>query len=359
MSADTNKKLAAPPFFSIIVPVYNAGKFLAATVHSLLQQTCPDFELIIVDDASTDTTPKLVADFCRRDGRVICVRQQANQGVSKARNRGISMAQGQYLVFCDADDFVDSDTLGILKASVDKYPADLIVTGFCDDYYDDKGKLLVRGHKSIGTGKFFSVDDIPAALLALTEANIYQFIWNKIYKRVWLQELGAQFYTTPLGEDALFNLQLYQELHSLTVLPQTSYHYCHRPQASLTTKYADDFLSVHLHIINQEWDFFKANGLLKDAMVVMAEQYLRFAYIGLQMSFYAEVEVDTFAKNYQLLLFYDKHKELLETVCFKLPASKGLLALVLLSNCQPVIKFCSWLIYIVKHRYLKLWYRLK
>lgn len=359
MSVNASGELTVSPFFSIIVPVYNSEKFLAVTVNSFLQQTCRDFELIIVDDASTDTTPQLVADFCRLDRRIIYVRQPVNQGVSKARNLGIGIARGKYLGFCDADDFVNPDALEILKATVDKYPAELIVTGFCDDYYDDKENLLVHGRKSIGTGKFLSVDDVPAALLALTKANIYQFIWNKIYKRTWIQELGAHFYTISLGEDALFNLQFYQELHSLTVLPQTPYHYCHHPRASLSTQYMDDFLPYHFHIINQEWNYFKANDLLKDALVVLAEQYLRFAYIGLQMSFYAGGKVDTFARNYQLLLSYDKHKELLETGCFKLPASKGLLALVLLSNHLRLIKFCSWLVYIIKHRYLKLWYWLK
>jgi glycosyltransferase involved in cell wall biosynthesis len=88
---------------SVIIPAYNAEKYLSETLESVLNQTFSDFELLIIDDGSTDRTAEIVSDYSRQDKRLKLVSQQ-NQGVSIARNRGIQLAQGEYLAFLDADD---------------------------------------------------------------------------------------------------------------------------------------------------------------------------------------------------------------------------------------------------------------
>ncbi len=88
---------------TIVLPAYNASEYLAETVNSVIRQTYQDFELLIVDDGSTDDTRDIVDDFCKRDSRIRAIAQK-NQGVSIARNTGINMAQGEFIAFIDADD---------------------------------------------------------------------------------------------------------------------------------------------------------------------------------------------------------------------------------------------------------------
>lgn len=114
--------------FSVIIPLYNKGKLVAEAVRSVMEQSCPDFELIIVDDGSTDDGYAVAAAFT--DPRIRIIRQK-NGGVSVARNSGIQNADGDYICFLDADDIWLPEHLATLKALIEKYPqAGLYATGY-------------------------------------------------------------------------------------------------------------------------------------------------------------------------------------------------------------------------------------
>jgi len=106
---------------SIITPSYNSEQFIVTTINSVINQTFIDWELIIVDDASTDNTCKVVLDFCKKDKRIKLIKQTKNLGSGVARNRGIKVAQGNYLAFLDADDIWKSNKLekqlAVMKAT--------------------------------------------------------------------------------------------------------------------------------------------------------------------------------------------------------------------------------------------------
>lgn len=93
---------------SIIVPVYQAGKYLEKCIKSILDQTFTDFELILVDDGSNDGSEKICDDYAKKDARIKVIHQK-NQGVSSARNAGMNCAEGDYIAFVDADDWIETD----------------------------------------------------------------------------------------------------------------------------------------------------------------------------------------------------------------------------------------------------------
>ena len=100
------------PVFSVIVPIYNGEKFIHKCVDSILLQTFSDFELILVDDGSTDRCPKICDEYSAKDSRVKVI-HQANQGVSVARNTGLAAATGEYVAFCDGDDYFKKSHLAV------------------------------------------------------------------------------------------------------------------------------------------------------------------------------------------------------------------------------------------------------
>lgn len=115
------------PIISVIVPAYNAEKYLRRCIDSILAQTFTDFELLLIDDGSTDKSGEICDEYADKDAR-IRVFHKPNGGVSSARNVGLDNALGEYICFCDADDWVDTHWL---QGFIEAYPNDLIVQGFC------------------------------------------------------------------------------------------------------------------------------------------------------------------------------------------------------------------------------------
>lgn len=120
---------------SVIIPVYNAAPYLVRSVNSVINQTFPNWELILVDDGSKDSSGQICDEFAQRDSRVRVVHQE-NAGAGAARNDGIKQASGEYIVFVDSDDFIEPDYLALLS----KHSEDLV---FIDvDRVDSKGNVV-------------------------------------------------------------------------------------------------------------------------------------------------------------------------------------------------------------------------
>lgn len=117
------------PFFSVVIPVYNAEKYINKCVESILQQSFENFEVVLVDDGSADRSMAICEDLSKKDDRVSLVHQK-NQGVSTARNKGTSLAKGRYIIFVDADDYIRADTLMFLHESCNDCRADICFFGY-------------------------------------------------------------------------------------------------------------------------------------------------------------------------------------------------------------------------------------
>lgn len=113
------------PLFSIIVPAYNASCYIERCIKSIINQTDNDYELIIVDDGSTDNTFKLCENF-EQENKNIKIFHQENKGVVFARAKGVKESKGKYLIFCDSDDMIHKDTLKLIKNVIDKIEPDMV-----------------------------------------------------------------------------------------------------------------------------------------------------------------------------------------------------------------------------------------
>ena len=122
---------------SIIVPVYNAEHFIDETIESVLRQSCTDFELLLVDDCSTDGSAAKILEYADRDKRVKLISQPANKGAAAARNRGVSEALGRYIAFLDSDDLWTEDKLQKSFDHMQKKNAGFVFTGY--EFVDEEG----------------------------------------------------------------------------------------------------------------------------------------------------------------------------------------------------------------------------
>ena len=195
--------MEAPPVVSIVISAYNASMYIAATVNSFIRQTYRNWEMIIVNDGSTDNTSGIIHSFASEDDRIICIEQE-NKGMTKARQVGISMARGKYLLVFDSDDIIYPQALEMLVRIMEDNTADVVAIQFCFWYPDGKRSC---SHKP----DYKEINGIEYLKRALT-GTAYWALWLHFVRReIFLKvdfDIGAGLL---LGEDMVIIAQIMDE----------------------------------------------------------------------------------------------------------------------------------------------------
>lgn len=210
---------------SVIIPVYNVEKELDKCIRSILIQTFHDFELILINDGSTDSSGAICDKYAKDDKRVIVIHKQ-NEGVSKARNIGINEAKGKYLMFIDSDDWIEEDTLGKLINTVHNTNHDLVMFSIIYDYYNEKEnieKSIIKGSKELISIK---LSDFKDKFKDLFEECNFLSSCNKLFLSSIVKENNILYdEETLVYEDFNFNLKVFMKSKSICILPEVLYHY--------------------------------------------------------------------------------------------------------------------------------------
>ncbi len=206
---------------SIIVPVYNVEKFIEKCVKSLMNQSHKDIEIILVDDGSPDQSPEIIDRIAIEDQRVHVIHQQ-NKGVSAARNAGLQCATGEYVMFVDGDDWVDSDYVAYFLTLVSK-----------------NGSLIGMNKNNYSTGKIKTNEEryvvkSETAIEWIYSNEIFVAVWNKIYSRRLLTDNNIRFDPTIwYGEGMLFNIQCLQYVDTVAIGEKSVYHQTFNPDSAM------------------------------------------------------------------------------------------------------------------------------
>ena len=129
------------PAVSVVIPVYNSEKYVEKCIQSVMAQTLPDLEIIIINDGSTDESGRILRELTQKDSRIVLL-EQANQGVAAARNQGVEKATGKYITFVDGDDYLQEDYIELMYNLAEKETLDMVICGLT--YVDEGGKELNR-----------------------------------------------------------------------------------------------------------------------------------------------------------------------------------------------------------------------
>ena len=202
--------MAHSPSISIIIPIYNVEPWLRRAVNSLLNQSFTSFEILLVDDGSTDGSGAL-CDRLADDDMRIRVLHQENSGAASARNAAIAIARGKYLYFMDGDDWCDKNMLADMYRVASEYDLDLLVTGFTiDTYYDSEGSYY-RELRNAPDKIFASQEEFRNEAYKLFDAQLLYAPWNKLYRRDYLNSHEIRFPTT-FWDDLPFNLDVMRNI---------------------------------------------------------------------------------------------------------------------------------------------------
>lgn len=230
------------PKVSIIIPVYNAEKYIATTVRSLQEQTLTDWEMILVDDCSKDGTSEVCKTLATEDSRITYVRQAENGGPAVARNVAIDMAQGEYLSFVDSDDTVEPNYLQRLVETADIHTADVV---WCNYYEVTDGRKKCKQHHLLSNQ---ILDNKEALSFFLTEKTGLGCLWNKIYRRSFIEQHVIRINPNRVhGEDWEFNMMVFRKRPVIVPIEDELYHYIRQNSNSVISSYRSMDYDTYVH----------------------------------------------------------------------------------------------------------------
>ncbi|RHP33332.1 glycosyltransferase family 2 protein [Lachnotalea sp. AF33-28] len=235
---------------SVIVPVYNVTNYISRCVESVLCQSMQDFELILVDDGSTDGSGEICDSYANKDDR-ICVIHQENQGLSAARNRGLKEAKGEYIAFIDSDDYIDPAYLEVLYRNAADYKAEISVCSYRlvweQPNRSSKTKAYAPSAPVVFTGKEAAGEIVRFSRRKMITA------WGKLYRnnlKQWLNYPAGR-----LHEDEFVTYRVMYAAERVVVSDEPYYQYVQRGGSIMSGGYGERRLDK-LVALKEAIDFF-------------------------------------------------------------------------------------------------------
>ena len=301
---------------SVIIPVYNTKTFLKECVESVLNQTYRDFELLLIDDGSTDGSDEICDEFEKLDKRVKAFHKE-NAGVSSARNVGMENANGEFIAFVDSDDFIKPSYLQILYDSIKSSRCDISICGFKEvsDIRDVRNDTEPEFN-----GENFEIKPQREIISGLFSNVLYMTVWGKLYRSDLLKE--SLFVSSNNAEDVEFNSRIFLKTEKIAMIPEMLYLW-RKNASSLTrsrfsTDQADslDCYLKALQNIPQNESLYHSFALIRIYKVILYSRYncskeLK-PYVEEKINYIKSKTIDKFLKNrfisidqkFGVLMFY-------------------------------------------------------
>jgi len=203
---------------SVIIPVYNAEKSLPRCFDSILNQSYRDFEIIVINDGSSDQSQKVIQTYEDKYPDTFRAFIQPNQGVAATRNFGIQCARGEYIFFIDNDDYISINYMSDLIEEAERSQAEMVLVGYCR--ITKGGKVIYKRPATNANWLIFQL----------------QAPWARLYRRSFILENSLSFLSSPIGEDVYFNILAACRCKKWSYVPSISYYWVDNAQSVSNTK---------------------------------------------------------------------------------------------------------------------------
>ncbi len=233
------------PFFSIISPVYNTSAYLNKFIDTVIDQEFSDFELILVDDGSTDDSLNICRERAEKDKRITVITQQ-NQGAGAARNSGIEKAKGEYLLFFDSDDYVDISALETLHKALKSRSPEILIFGAQWVSFSESEKETAKTELIPEKLELNSERRCRDKFCSLMFSSVLNPPWNKAYSRDFIVSNDLRFPDARRAQDAFFNMECFRKLKSLCTIGDTLYYYRENTKKKVWKKFPKDLYKIDI-----------------------------------------------------------------------------------------------------------------
>lgn len=257
------------PKVSLILPAYNAEKYLKYTLESLTNQTLKEIEIIAINDGSKDKTLEILKEFEKKNSKVKII-DKKNEGVWKARMDGIQKASGEYITFIDADDYIEPDFTKELYKSITQNKADMAICGF--KRVDGKtGKILSQEMK-YDKNRVIEKNNNFEEVIAINTA-----LWNKLYKTSLLKQIKDLEKPPRILEDMMFLTLVYQKINKISFVDQYLYQYIVRDGSAMNVLKKEEIQSIQKAMleIKKQYEIEKENKEKMEILASMAFLHFR------------------------------------------------------------------------------------
>lgn len=256
---------------SIIVPVYNSEKYIATCIDSLVNQKFDDVEIILVDDGSTDNSGIICEQYAEKNSKIVLITKK-NGGLCSARNAGINVATGEYILFIDNDDKLEVGALDTIWRAITELKCDILRFNRKRIQIFEDGKIKEDVYGSVGVcsenkkvimthGQFFDNYRL------VRESGCFSGIWNGVFKRSLFSNLRFDTRITAGGEDWIINLELYSRCASVGFISDILYIYYRRMSHSVSTTYQENRILAIKESANKERNLIEKNNVSIDELL--------------------------------------------------------------------------------------------
>lgn len=288
---------------SIIVPIYNVAQYLEACLNSIRQQSYRDLEVVFVDDGSSDDSIVVLQHYLHENDfpKYKITSHNVNRGLSAARNTGLALASGDYVLFLDSDDELSSDCIDILVGPLVEKAYDIVV----GDWQSTTGVKAFTESLEYGC--------VDNALSSFARGGWYVMAWNKLYRRSFLRNTGLLFKENLVHEDVLWSFCLACECSSMYIVNQVTYYYRVRANSIMSSMTIENDVSIYVRVFDEVNNYIRANGLEtnKDVYCFVEGKKSAILYSLLQVGqfeLYRKCYKEFFRQNYlRVFEAYRKH----------------------------------------------------
>lgn len=343
-----------PYKLSVIVPCYNVESHLDRCIDSLVRQSFKDFEIILVDDGSTDGTASKCNTWAERDNRIKVVHKE-NEGAGFARNTGLDLAGGEYIAFVDSDDYVAAAYFENMVSAIEEDGTDAVICGYKDVFENriaKEQKRVGEHHRIISAMEDYLpgiIGELPDSILG--EKYCPASSWGALYKKTIIDKYTLRFVSERIfgSEDLLFQIDYFLRANYISLLPDCLYNYCDNPTSFTRTyipiKLFQSYIELHREVKDRtknllgnskEYDLRLQRFLLNKALIV-ASVAVKTEGLGSSMKtmdcIFCNETLQSILENYPIRKMRPKHR-----VFYSLMKNKNSFGIYLMLKANNLIK---------------------
>jgi len=253
---------------SVIVPIYNCEKYLDRLINSVLKQSYKNFELILINDGSTDNSQKELEKY--NDTRIKVINKE-NTGVSDTRNKGLSIVKGNLICFLDSDDYISLNYFETIVKHFEKNPEiELLNFGFYSETENDNLEQINIDKISYKEKYYKSKEELKKDFVELWDNTMLYNIWNKVFLAKIIKENNIEFSNNNWGEDILFNRLYLKCINNMYNSNEAFYHYIRERSGALTKNYKENLFDT------RKKEYYEFNAYF-ETWNIKKEEYIEFS----------------------------------------------------------------------------------